>query len=285
MDDSAEPPNSDWIRVWIEQQRVLLQQRNAQLTADADPALRQRLLELGTKWLDTGQAYLSGLQQFSATTEPAAGGSSSSAATLGEQVLNAWQGHWQSAANAGAPGPDSAAIWAQVLRQIPPVGLAREQHAALEELADLHAQCQRLQQALRTLLHQMQVDALELLERRARERRAEHGALKFRELYDLWVECSEQVYARLAHSEPYCQLQAQLGNATVQLRSRQQQLIEQVLKQFDLPTRSELNSVHRQLREQARLLRELQAQVQTVGARNRGTRPSGTRARNRGATP
>jgi class III poly(R)-hydroxyalkanoic acid synthase PhaE subunit len=71
----------------------------------------------------------------------------------------------------------------------------------------------------------------------------------FRALYDLWVECGEHVYAEVAHSDAYSRLQAELGNATMRLRSRQQAVIEQALKQFDLPTRTELNTVHLQLRE------------------------------------
>jgi class III poly(R)-hydroxyalkanoic acid synthase PhaE subunit len=117
-----------------------------------------------------------------------------------------------------------------------------------------------------------------------RERQGELGTLGFRELYDLWVECGEQVYAQVAHSAAYCQLQAQLGNATMQLRARQQKLIEHALKQFDLPTRSELNSVHRLLREQARQLRELQAQLAAVQAGSvNATRPA-ARARGKGKT-
>jgi class III poly(R)-hydroxyalkanoic acid synthase PhaE subunit len=110
----------------------------------------------------------------------------------------------------------------------------------------------------------VQTEALNLLERRVRERQAAQAMTGFRELYDLWVECGEQVYAQVAHSEVYCRLQAQLGNAAMQLRARQQKLIEHALKQFDLPTRSELNSVHRQLRAQAQRLREFEEQVRTL---------------------
>ncbi len=39
------------------------------------------------------------------------------------------------------------------------------------------------------------------------------GIEDYRELYNLWVECGEKVFAQVAHSESYCKLQAQLGNA------------------------------------------------------------------------
>jgi class III poly(R)-hydroxyalkanoic acid synthase PhaE subunit len=96
----------------------------------------------------------------------------------------------------------------------------------------------------------VQREALALLEQRIRERAlALQPLAAWRELYTLWVECGEQVYAQTAHSKAYCRLQAELGNAAVRVRARQQAIIEYALKQFDLPTRSELNTVHRQLRE------------------------------------
>jgi class III poly(R)-hydroxyalkanoic acid synthase PhaE subunit len=290
MDDSG-PPKDDWIQQWIEQQRVLLRERSAaQRQGGASEELRNQLLELGTRWLDVGQAYLSGLQRFTADTQAPG---TVPAFKLGEDFLSSWRGHWQALGPAGAPvdtaganptGADTSGAWSDVLRQLPPLGLAREHNVALRELAQAHAECQRLEQALGAMLYGVQSEALNLMERRVRERPAAHGTLGFRELYDLWVECGEQVYAQVAHSEAYCLLQAQFGNASMQLRARQQKLIEHALKQFDLPTRSELNSVHRQLREQARTLRELQSRLEALQARSHDGQQPATRARSKRKT-
>jgi class III poly(R)-hydroxyalkanoic acid synthase PhaE subunit len=82
----------------------------------------------------------------------------------------------------------------------------------------------------------------------------------FRDLYNLWVRCAEEIYSQLAHSDAFCKLQADLGNATLRLRAQQQKLIEQWLKQFDLPTRAEINSVHLQLKQ----MRERVTQLERV---------------------
>lgn len=135
-------------------------------------------------------------------------------------------------------------------RMPPPLGWAREHDQAYRDLAAAHAQYRKLEAALQARLAAMQTDALSLLERKVRERAdAQQPLATMRELYDLWVECSEQVYAQLAHSEAHCELQANLANAAVELRACQQDILERTLKQFDLPTRSELNTVHRQIRE------------------------------------
>jgi class III poly(R)-hydroxyalkanoic acid synthase PhaE subunit len=118
----------------------------------------------------------------------------------------------------------------------------------------------------------VQSDALSLLETMLRERKSDHGINNYRELYDLWVECGEQVFAQVAHSESYAKLQAQLGNAAIKLRARQQAMIERGLKYFDLPTRAELNTVHKQMREQRERIATLEAQLaaQSDKGRERG---------------
>ena len=70
-----------------------------------------------------------------------------------------------------------------------------------------------------------------------------------KEIYDLWVDSAESVYAQAARGAAFVQAQAELTNATSQLRSAQRELIEEWAKQFDLPTRAELNSIHQQLRD------------------------------------
>lgn len=180
--------------------------------------------------------------------QPAADGSQPSGPfKVGEQMLNAWRSAW--AATGGMQSAAGQGI-AELLAKLPPIGPAREQVAAWRELAAIQAECQHLEQELQTVLMGVQRDALNLLEQCVRERGANQQPLaSYRELYDLWVDCGEQIYAKLAHSDAYAKLQAQFGNASIKLKARQQQAMEQTLKQFDLPTRSELNSVHLQLRQ------------------------------------
>jgi class III poly(R)-hydroxyalkanoic acid synthase PhaE subunit len=149
-----------------------------------------------------------------------------------------------------------------LLARLPPIGIAREHSETWRELLAAQAECQRLEQELRAVLARVQADALDLVTERLREREQQQQPItQYRELYDLWVECGEQVYAKVAHSPAYGKLQAELGNAAMRVRSHQQKVLEQGLKQFDLPTRSELNTVHRQLREQREQLRELREQM------------------------
>jgi class III poly(R)-hydroxyalkanoic acid synthase PhaE subunit len=68
-------------------------------------------------------------------------------------------------------------------------------------------------------------------------------------LYDLWIECAEEVYGGVAHSPEYSQLIADLANSSNAVRAEQQRELESWARQFDLPTRAEVNSLHQQVKE------------------------------------
>lgn len=204
----------------------------------------------GDKWLEIGKSYRDAIERAAGL-----GGEGAAAAApfkIGEELLNLWRDAWTtlSDAQAGA-GPQVS----DLLARLPPIGITREHTEAWRELLAAQAECQRLEQELRSVLARVQADALDLVTLRLRER--EQPITQYRELYDLWVECGEQVYAKVAHSPAYGKLQAELGNAAIRARSHLQKVLEQGLRQFDLPTRSELNSVHRQLREMREELRVL----------------------------
>ncbi|HEX7013784.1 MAG TPA: poly(R)-hydroxyalkanoic acid synthase subunit PhaE [Steroidobacteraceae bacterium] len=176
------------------------------------------------------------------------------------ELFGRWQELWTSSTALGMQS------WADLLGRVPALGPAREQIEGWKELAETQAQVRELEAALRARLMQVQVEALSRLEQRVRvARESDEGIASMRELYDLWVECGEEVYAGVAHSEEYAELLAQLGNATMRLRARQQKMLERLLEQFDLPTRSELNTVHRQIRELRATIEALQAKLAASG--------------------
>jgi class III poly(R)-hydroxyalkanoic acid synthase PhaE subunit len=235
----------DWIHAWIEQQREQL--RRAGTAGDqstdksrggetADDTLRDMSMKWGMRWLEAGQSY-----------------------------LQAWGGM-------ASAGEGATRQFADLLARMPPLGLAREQTETWRELLSAQAEFQALEQELRGVWTKVQSDALTLMEQMLRERKPAHGINDYRELYDLWVECGEKVYAQVAHSEAYAKLQAQVGNAAIKLRARQQAVMERGLKYFDLPTRAELNTVHKQVRELRERVATLEAQLaaQSDQERERG---------------
>jgi hypothetical protein len=265
---------ADWIQAWIEQQREQLRRAGAPGDQSTDKATgdsgAQAARDLGMRWIEAGQSYLQGWQQFA---QRAGGSGGEAPPKFGHEMFSAWQSAWVGAASAGEGASQQ---FADLIARMPALGLAREQTEAWRELLAAQAECQQLEQELRGVWTKVQTEALSLLESALRERQQVQGSNRgmhnYRELYDLWVDCGEQVFARVAHSEAYAKLQAQVGNAVIRLRARQQAVIERGLKYFDLPTRSELNTVHKQIRELRERVTTLEAQLadQSTGARERG---------------
>lgn len=67
-------------------------------------------------------------------------------------------------------------------------------------------------------------------------------------LYDTWVDCAEDAYARMSHGEAFCGALADYVNASSPWRADLQGVIEQWAKMLDMPTRSEINTLTRRLK-------------------------------------
>lgn len=133
---------------------------------------------------------------------------------------------------------------------MPALGPAREQQESWQRLAQLAMRCTQAQMQVSALWNDIIGKALrELAERLAPRLKSGAMPASMKEIYDLWVDSAEAVYAQAARASTFVQAQAELTNATSQLRSAQRELLEEWARQFDLPTRSELNSIHQQLRD------------------------------------
>jgi class III poly(R)-hydroxyalkanoic acid synthase PhaE subunit len=245
--------DTNWAEQWIEQQRALLDQ-----AAQPGKAASEQVNVLASQWAELGKSYLGGLTQLAQSMgaaagdgaaaqpqSPFAGAPGNSPGQPPGEMFDAWKAAWSNAmSQAAAPGG-----WTDLLNRTPPLGLFREQTEAWRAVAAARADMERLEQELAAVMRRVQSEALVLLAERVKARAGSDDPVQgFRELYDLWVECSEQVFSTVAHSSAYAHLQGELGNASMRLRARMQKVIEQGLKQFDLPTRSELNSLHQQVR-------------------------------------
>jgi hypothetical protein len=156
-----------------------------------------------------------------------------------------------SAARATSPAMGFAAL-----------GLTRERQEAWQRFARL---LEHHQQILAKLAQQwVKIGADASKEFAARVSAAGDGApprgpQSVKGLYDLWIDCAEGAYGAVAHSPEYSQLIAALANSSNALRVEQQRELESWARQFDLPTRAELNALQQQVK-------QLRAQLRTQSA-------------------
>jgi len=149
---------------------------------------------------------------------------------------------------AGFPG-FSPGAFAGLFNQ-PALGPAREQQQAWQQVSQLSARCGQAQLAVVNHWNDIIGKSLrELGERLAPRLKSGASPGSLKEIYDLWVDSAEGVYAQVARNAGFVQAQAELTNALSALRASQRELVEEWARQFDLPTRAELNSMHQQLRE------------------------------------
>ena len=142
----------------------------------------------------------------------------------------------------GAAGAPSVAY-------APALGATREHQQRAERLADAWRGMDEAQ----TRLQRLWSDALQeaangFAHDLAGKPPASHDPAALREVYDRWIEAAETAYARTASSETFCQALADFVNASSAWRKEQQASIEHWAKQFDLPTRSEVNSLVQRLK-------------------------------------
>jgi class III poly(R)-hydroxyalkanoic acid synthase PhaE subunit len=133
---------------------------------------------------------------------------------------------------------------------MPALGPTREGQESMQRLTQLGMRCAQAQMQASAQWNEIIGKALrELGERIAPRLKSGAAPASIKEVYDLWVDSAETVYAQAARGASFVQAQAELTNSLSQLRSAQRELLEEWAKQFDLPTRAELNSIHQQLRE------------------------------------
>ena len=247
--------NTHWIDAWLETQRGWLGRWQSTAVEQRVDALRVAM--------DTLRAHLN-----PAEVSPEALNVVQSFQTLMQSCMaNAGE-----MAHATAGDGTSANAWQQ-MTQVFPLGPGREQQVAWQTYLRALAEYQLRMQAVLHAYAQVFAQALEavpgVVERRAAQGQAVSG---FRELYELWVECGEQAFARLAHDETFITAQTASTNALSRMKRSQQVLTEYWLKSHDLPTRSELNSVHLRLRELSARVVELEQQLAATAKPNRKTR-------------
>jgi class III poly(R)-hydroxyalkanoic acid synthase PhaE subunit len=147
-----------------------------------------------------------------------------------------------------------------------PVGYFREHQAHAQALARALGDYGRIAAQMASAIARVHTDALELLAKKTEALAAANDPVTdTRRLYGLWIEAGEQAFAQHARGEIFGRLQGELVNAGVQVRIAQQTIAEYFLKSLDLPTRAELNSVHKRLKDMRERIEQLEVTTQRAG--------------------
>ncbi len=209
-----------------------------------DPAQRQRVFGEGLAALQS---------QFAAMFAPLGG-------MMPSMPGNPWQAAagFQMPPGIGNPFAGAGNFNATDWLQWPALGPAREQQESWQKLAAAAARCAQAQAKLASLWNDVIAAGLKDLGDKLAPKLQSGGMPgSIKELYDKWVESAESAYRNAAHGAAYMQAQAELSNAMSALRMAQRDMVEEWGKQFDLPSRAELNSLHQQMKQMTDAVRKL----------------------------
>ncbi len=162
--------------------------------------------------------------------------------------------------------------------ELPALGLTRERQEAWDRLS---RSALRVTEAQRRLAESwteiLRRAAASLGARVAREAASGEPVRSVRGLYDQWIDAAEQAHAEIVHAHPYVELQAELANATSALKIEQRAFLEQWAREYDLPTRTELNTLLLRVKDLASAVRALESRLPTAKARPARARTSRAR--------
>ncbi|MFO1400661.1 MAG: poly(R)-hydroxyalkanoic acid synthase subunit PhaE [Steroidobacteraceae bacterium] len=148
----------------------------------------------------------------------------------------------------------------------PALGPTREFQELCQRMAQLGEQVQQAQLRLLEQWNGIVSKALAQLGERATALLAAAPTPEtLRALYDQWVDSAEAAYAQAARGPAFAAAQADFGNAQSRLRVAQREYLELAAREFDLPTRSELNTVLQQLRELRQAVRAIEERLAGPG--------------------
>ncbi len=149
------------------------------------------------------------------------------------------------------------------MAQIPSIGYTREQNAkllrAFDAFVDLRKAHTKYHVELSGAMGEAVKRTMGKLANMAKEGKSINSV---RELNRLWLDMADEVFTEMLASDEHNKLQNEVSGAGLKYRIEMQKVTEMILKNFNLPTRGELDDTYRTLYE---LRKEVKTLKKTVG--------------------
>lgn len=198
---------------------------------------------------------------------------------LGKSLFEGWQqlvGNMQGMnlfreVGAGGLNMPNAGLWQEHLQKAlatPSFGMSREGQERLRKLSALALRYQQAMDKYTEAFAAQGQDSVQALRTRI-QKLADDGkkVSSLRELYDLWVDVSEETYAKFAASEQYQMLYGELVNAFLLLKQSMNEHLDQEFKAFGLPVRADYEAAIKKQHELKRENNQLRQQMRHLDQR------------------
>lgn len=148
---------------------------------------------------------------------------------------------------------------------MPGVGYTRESQEQAQEGVRLWVDYQKATQNYNNLLTRVGIEAVERMRKRILEM-AETGEEihTLRQIYDIWVDCNEEAYANLAHSDEFSELYGEVTNALMGIKRYSRNVVDEMLAALNMPTRKGINTMQQRQQELRRDFKVANRKIETL---------------------
>lgn len=222
-----------------------MMQKFSQATGQAKP-LDQTMME----WADSLQMFFS--SAFTSNTKPfdAYEGQKAFMDTL-TRSGQMWSSMIQS--NGAGKDPFSACDPLGFFASMPGIGYSREKQEQLSQLYMQWGEYQRKARAYDAGMSRIGMEAVQNFQDFLVSPLEGQEPLKsIKDIYVKWTDISEDIYAKYSMSEEYVARYGEVVNALMAFKKKQNELADDMMEQFNLPTRKEMDSLHERFHAQRR---------------------------------
>lgn len=185
----------------------------------------------------------------------------------------------------GSPMRGMQQEW-QAALGVPAFGLAREQQERSQTLLRDWLDYQVTTSRYNDLMMKSTARTFDVLEGKLAQREEPGRQIESaRALYDLWIDAAEDAFAEIAMSPEYRSIYGELVNGQMKVRAGLNGEIERMGAQFGLPTRTEVDSLSKQVHELKRELRRRSSATVTAPTTSSNDRGAGAASSSRTPAP
>nr|VFK41840.1 MAG: poly(R)-hydroxyalkanoic acid synthase, class III, PhaE subunit [Candidatus Kentron sp. TC] len=150
----------------------------------------------------------------------------------------------------------------QDLAQIPMMGVNREQIAKISRAFDSHVDLRKAAYKYQTAMGKAIGDAMkETIEKLVDLSKKDEEISSMRELMSIWVKITDKNLTHMYVTDEFIAIQSEMSKASLNNKLAQRAVLEMILKQFDIPTRTELDDAYKTLYNLRKEVRELRTET------------------------
>ena len=148
---------------------------------------------------------------------------------------------------------------------MPGVGYSRESQEQYQQLARMVLDYQKAMQDYAIALSKVGVKSTDRFQEKLNESAvSDEPVTSLRAFYDLWVDACEEVYGEYAMSGEYSEMYGEMVNALMQVKRHSSLLVDEMLESMNMPTHTEINTLHKRLHEMRREYRALREEIEQL---------------------